>query len=98
MAVNWFKSNYEAVAAYSPNWYGEMSYAPPAIIWLYDDNVRMCVGHMEVEIPVDPHLTVLTEQEAEDIIGEADPDDPNVWFGERLEHRWDLPPTPEDEE
>jgi len=87
---NWFKSKYESVAGYSPNWYGIMDYAPPATILLYDDNICECIGWMDSALPVDPHLTSLTEEAGLNIIANY-VDGEGIWFGEKLEKRW-LPP------
>jgi hypothetical protein len=86
--VNWFKSKYEKVEGYSPNWYGIMDYAPNSTILLYDDNICECIGYMNEELPDDEHLTSLTEEQATEIIDNYEDVD-GVWFGEKLEKRWD---------
>ena len=94
--VNWFKSKYENVNGYSPNWYGIMDYAPNSTILLYDDNKCECIGYMESELPTDDHLTALTEQEAKSIIDNYEDAD-GVYFGEKLENKWKLPEEDTDE-
>jgi hypothetical protein len=84
---NWFKSKFERVAGYSPNWYGTLDYAPNATVVLYDDNELYCIGFMEESLPDVDSITPLTAQEAQDIIENLS-DEENVWFGEKLENRW----------
>jgi hypothetical protein len=85
--MNYFKSKYEPVAGYSPNWYGTMDYAPVATILLYDDNLCECIGYSEYALPEDSHITPLTENNALDIIQNY-PEGEGIWFGEKLEKRW----------
>jgi hypothetical protein len=87
--MNYFKSYYETGLAYSPNWYGTLSYAPQATVLLYDDNQGFCIGFMEVELP--PGVIPMTEAEALAEVAQAEDID-GVWFGEKLAHRWDEPP------
>jgi hypothetical protein len=84
--MNYFKSFYDSGIAYSPNWYGTLSYAPAATVLLYDDNQGFCIGCMESELP--EGVQAITEQEALSIVASAE-DVEGVWFGEKLAHRWE---------
>lgn len=85
--MNYFKSFYDKILAYSPGWYGTLSYAPSATVLLYDDNQGFCIGYMESELP--NGVQVMTEEEALAIVNSAE-DIKGVWFGEKLVHRWDV--------
>jgi hypothetical protein len=85
--ANYFKSKYEKVAGYSPDWYGIMDYAPPATILLYDDNICECIGYMDSPLPEDVHITPLTEANALDIVQNY-PEGEGIYFGEKLAQRW----------
>lgn len=87
--MNYFKSYYDKGLAYSPNWYGILSYAPAATVLLYDDNEGYCVGYMESDLPLG--VEAITEAEALAQVAAADDVD-GVYFGEKLAHRWDNPP------
>ncbi len=94
--MNYFKSNYNQVTAYGRNWYGTMDYAPNATVLLYDDNINECIGYMVAELPVNAMITDLTEGQANNIIDNYEDAD-GVWFGDKLEHRWDDEEQEEDE-
>ena len=87
--MNYFKSNYDEVGAYSKGWYGTRDYAPPATILLYNDNENYCIGYMESELP--EYLIPLTESEALELIDNAE-DGEGIYFGEKLENRWEEQP------
>ena len=85
--MNYFKSYYDKTLSYSPDWYGTLSYAPPATVLLYDDNQGYCIGYMASELP--DGVQALTESEALAIVAGAE-DIEGVWFGEKLARRWDV--------
>lgn len=84
--MNYFKSTYETGIAYSPNWYGSMSYAPAATVLLYNDNEGYCIGYMDSNLPAG--VTAMTEAEAQTELNNAQDVD-GVYFGDKLLHRWD---------
>lgn len=84
--VNYFKSIYSP-CAYSPDWYGTLSYAPSATVLMYDDENLFCVGYMESELP--EGVETITEQEALNYVNNADENNPNIFKGDKLIHRWD---------
>ena len=83
--MNYFKSYYSP-CAYSPNWYATLDYAPMATVLLYDDENGFCIGHMEAN---DAAVEYITEEEAMSIIDSTDGE--QVWKGDKLVHRWDIP-------
>ena len=86
--MNWFKSNYDtSIEKYSEGWYGTMDYAPLATILLYNDALGYCVGYMEAFD--NPDVNYITEAEAQALIASVDVDNPAIWAGDRLLHRWD---------
>ena len=85
--MNYFKSYYDKTLSYSPDWYGTLSYAPPATVLLYDDNQGYCIGYMASELP--DGVQALTESGALAIVAGAE-DIEGVWFGEKLARRWDV--------
>ena len=85
--MNYFKSFYDKTLSYSPDWYGTLSYAPPATVLLYNDNEGFCIGYMASELP--DGVQALTESEALAIVAGAE-DIEGVWFGEKLARRWDV--------
>lgn len=85
--MNYFKSYYDKTLSYSPDWYGTLSYAPPATVLLYNDNEGFCIGYMASELP--DGVQALTESEALAIVAGAE-DIEGVWFGEKLARRWDV--------
>lgn len=87
--MNYFKSYYTPGIAYSPNYYGTLSWAPAATVILYDDNEGYCIGYMESDLP--PGVEAITEEEANIELQNA-VDTDGVFFGEKLLHRWDNPP------
>jgi hypothetical protein len=83
----YFKSTYEP-CAYSPNWYGSLSYAPNATVLMYNDEEGYCIGYMEVN---NANVEYITEVEATEIIAEyLNTENPNIWLGDRLLHRWEV--------
>ena len=85
--MNWFKSYYNP-CMYSQNWYGTLDYAPKATVIMYDDNKFECVGYMESDLP--DGVVSITEAEANEIISKKDYNSENVWYGDKLLHRWDI--------
>ena len=83
----YFKSNLPTTN-YNRDWYG-INYAPPAKVILYDDNNCFCIGYFEDVSPIIPEVTFYSnEQEALNDIVTYSIEDDNVWFGDRLAHRW----------
>jgi hypothetical protein len=83
----YFKSYYEKTLSYSPNWYGTMDYAPPAIVLLYDDNQGYCIGYMDGELPAGVEAMTEIDALAEILVAQ---DIDGVYFGDKLLHRWDV--------
>ncbi len=97
---HYFKSTYERVLAYSPNWYGTLDFAPPAVVELYNDREGWCIGYMESELP--KGVIPLTENEYKSIFTALLPrisDGHNgIWAGDALANRWKPKPEYLDEE
>lgn len=86
--MNYFISRYEP-CAYSPNWYGHKIYAPNATVLMYNDEEGFCIGYMEAD---DADVKYVTEYHATEWLSYYnDIDNPNIWIGDRLLHRWDEP-------
>ena len=85
--MNYFKSAYKR-CTYSPGWYGTLDWAPPATVLLYNDNDCWCIGYMESDLP--NGVVAITEAEANEILAAAEALEAteDVWFGEKLENRW----------
>lgn len=84
--MNYFKSYYDKTLSYSPDWYGTLSYAPPATVLLYNDNEGFCIGYMESELP--EGVQAMTDQEALAEVAQAEDID-GVFFGDKLATRWE---------
>ena len=82
----YFKSYYSP-CSYSPNWYGTLDYAPPATVLMYNDAEGFCIGTMDEQID---GVTYISEPEAMVIVNTADINNPNVFVGNKLLHRWDV--------
>ena len=92
----YFKSNYMPPCAYSPNWFGTLDNSPMAQILLYNDILYFCIGYTENEADyniITSYETITayeSEEQALEDIEARSIDNVDVWFGERLLHRWDV--------
>jgi len=50
VGVAYYTSKFPAGLKYSPGWYVTCTYAPPATVWLYDDDAGICL----FSVPVGP--------------------------------------------
>jgi hypothetical protein len=81
----YFISYYEVGLKYSKEWYGTLSYAPPATVLLYNDAEGYCIGMIDQQIR---GIDYITEEEAMEFVNSADLDNPDIWAGEKLANRY----------
>ena len=92
--MNYFRFNIAHGIVYSPGWHGQLDRCPDGVkVLLYNDAEGYGIAQTEDAV-WQKELTVLGKEEAERILAEAKDED-GVYFGDKLEHRWDVKPEPE---
>lgn len=92
----YFKAQYPKGVAYSPNWYGTYDVAPKAEIILYDDNNGFCIGSVESSEDaaiLSSYSSVVfyaNESAAMSDFFAKQTNSENVYWGDKLLHRWDV--------
>jgi hypothetical protein len=62
--MKYFKSNYKKGTKYPKGWYGELDFAPPATVLLYNDEKGYCIGQIS-DVCRKPSIVTENEKEAE---------------------------------